>query len=180
MVNDQAKKKDAIQSLASRSGCSGTIGSLIAAVLDFFRQSYRALATLNYQYESRQRFLGWPLLSINLGFDSSTGKMRQAKGFIAIGTRATGILSFGFFISRGIVAIGGIAFGLGTVSLFSIAIISVTVFGLDFVSVSFFAVGYLAVGVLALGYKSVGIPAIGKEVVGIICAGRQVNSLFPP
>jgi len=180
MVNDEQKKKEAIQSLASRSGCSGITGSVLAVIVDFFRQFYRALATLNYQYESRQKFLDWPLLSINIGFDSSTGKMRQAKGLIAIGSRATRILSFGFFISRGLIAIGGIAFGLGTVSLFSIAIIPVSVVGLGLVSVSVFAAGYLAVGVLALGYKSAGIIAIGKEVVGIICVGNQINSLFSP
>jgi len=171
---------NSVRSLANRPGCLGVVGSILAVVLDFFRQFSKALATVTYEYESKRKFLGLPLLSINLGVDATTGTMRHARGFIAIGTRATGVLSFGFFVSRGVVAIGGIALGLGTVSLFSIALISVSVFGLGIVSVSVFAIGYLAVGIFALGYKSVGILAIGKQVVGIICIGEEVNSLFSP
>jgi len=180
MDQQEARKTDAIQSLANRPGCLGVVGSILAVVLDFFRQLNKALATLTYEYESKRKFLGLPLFSINLGFDTTIGKMRHARGFIAIGTRATGVLSFGFFVSRGLIAIGGIALGLGTVSLFSIALISVSVFGLGIVSVSVFAIGYLAVGVFALGYKSLGILAIGKEVVGIIGIGQEVDSLFSP
>lgn len=151
-------------------------GGIVKRILNILRRITEAMASLNYQYESKQKLLGWPILSINLGF--SEGEMRQARGWVAIGTRATGILCFGIFVSRGLISIGGIAIGLGTVSVFGLGLITVSILGLGLVSVSAFAAGYLAVGILAVGFKSVGILAIGKEATGIICIGQEINSLF--
>ncbi len=180
MAQNEINDSSAVRTIANRPGCLGKVGSILALITDFFRQLTRALNTLTYQYESRRKFLGLPWLSINLGFDTPNGKMRHAKGIIAIGSRATGVFSFGFFLSRGLIAVGGVAIGLGSVSLVGLALISVSVIGFGVVSVSVFAFGYIAIGVLALGYKSIGIIAIGKEVVGIIGIGQEVNSLFTP
>jgi len=152
---------------------------VFASIRNFFERFVGAFAALNYQYESKHRFLGLPLLSIDIGFDTKQ-QMRHARGWTAIGTRATGLFAFGFFMARGLFAVGALAIGIGTVSLASIGLITVSVFGVGFVSVSVFAFGYLAVGILAIGYKSVGIIAIGREVVGIIGVGTQVDSLFSP
>jgi len=152
---------------------------LLARVLESLQRLVAAFVSLNYQYESTTKLCGWPLLSINIGFDTNA-QMRHAKGWVALGTRATGFAAFGFFVARGVFALGALACGVGTVSLASIGIITVSVIGLGVVSISAFAVGYLAVGVLAIGYKSVGIIAIGREVVGIIGIGQEVDSLFSP
>ena len=164
--------------LSSRKGCSGKIGAMVTAIVNFFQRLQHVLSTFTYQYESGRKIFGFPLISVNFGFDTTADEMRHAKGVIAIGTKATGIISFGVIFSRGLLALGGLCFGFLTVSLASIAVVSVSVFGLGLVSVSVFAVGYIAVGVLALGWKSLGIIAIGKEVVGIICFGQKVDSLF--
>jgi hypothetical protein len=172
--------KNPISNLASRSGCCGVIGSVLVVVIDFFRQFGNAIASLTYQYESKRRFLGLPLLAINIGFDDSDGIPRLARGVIAIGNKATGFVALGIFRARGLFAIAPIAVGLGAVGIAGIGLISVSVIGLGIVSVSVFAVGYLAVGILALGYKCVGIVAIGQEVVGIIGIGEIINVLFSP
>jgi hypothetical protein len=166
------------QDRSSLAGSSGRF-KLLARVSESLQRFVAALVSLNYQYASKRRLFGWPLLSINLGFDTN-GQMREAKGWVAIGTRATGIFAFGLFVARGIFAVGTLALGLGTVSLASIALVTVSVVGLGVVSVSVFAVGYLAIGILAIGYKSLGIIAIGRDVIGVVGIGQHVDSLFSP
>lgn len=169
----------AIANPTARPGCLGKIGSVLALFVDFYRHLCMALESLPYEYESPRKLFGWPLLSINLGFDNPHGEMRHARGVIAIGNRATGIIAFGIFVARGLFTVALIATGLVSVSIASVALLSVSVVGLGIVSVSVFAVGYLAVGILALGYKCVGIVAIGQEVVGIIGIGKRVRTVFP-
>ena len=177
-LRESASGKDPIMSLASRPGCLGMLGSVLAPFVDFFRQLGRGLASLPYEYESPRRMLGLPVLSVNLGFDNPGGRMRSARGVIAIGNQATGIIAFGLFVARGMFAVAPITVGLTGVSVAGIALLSVSVVGVGIVSVSVVAVGYLAVGILALGAKCVGIVAIGREVVGIIGIGRVSRLLF--
>ena len=172
------RKPDSKTNLSEKHGCAGFLGSILGVISHFYHQLIKILAGLNYEYESDRKLFGLPLISVKLGLNTNDNSMRHARGIIAIGTKATGLFSFGLIYSRGLVAIGAVSFGLVTVSMVSIALVSVSVFGLGFVSVSVFAFGYLAIGVLAIGYKSIGIIAIGKEVVGIICYGQKVNSLF--
>ncbi len=163
-----------------RPGCSGRIGALIFRYRDFFRRFNAVFAATPYEYESPRKIFGWPLLSINLGFDNPGGKMRHARGIIAIGNQATGVLAFGLFLACGAFAIAPIAAGGLAVSVASAALVSVSVVGVGIVSVSIFAVGYLAVGILALGIKSVGIVAIGQGAVGILGIGQEVHAVFSP
>lgn len=177
-LNSDLTNPDA--SPASRPGCLGRVGSVFTLFAAFYRHLCKALESLPYEYESPRKFLGLPLLSINLGFDNPYGKMRHARGIIAIGNQATGVIAFGFFVARGVFTVALIATGLVSVSIGSIALLSVSVVGLGIVSVSVFAVGYLAVGILALGYKCVGIAAVGQDVVGIIGIGQKVRAVFSP
>lgn len=180
MQTSQANSKETIPSLTTRPGCLGKVGSVLALIVDFYRCLCKALETLPYEYESPRKFLGLPLLSINLGFDNPGGQMRHARGIVAIGNQATGVIAFGIFVARGIFTVALIAVGLVSVSIASVALLSVSVVGFGIVSVSVFAVGYLALGILAVGYKSVGIVAVGKDVVGIIGIGQRVRAVFPP
>jgi len=50
--------------------------------------------TLNYYYESPYKIFNLPLLSVNLGQDTLQGKMRQAKGIVAVGFDVVGIIGF--------------------------------------------------------------------------------------
>jgi hypothetical protein len=180
MKTSETNSNDIVPSLTTRPGCLGKVGSVLAFFIDFYRHLCKALESLPYEYESSRKFLGLPLLAINLGFDNPHGKMRHARGIIAIGNQATGIIAFGIFIARGVFTIALLAIGFVSVSIASVAACSVSVFGLGFVSVSVFAVGYLGVGILAIGYKCVGIVAIGQDVVGILAIGQRVRAVFSP
>lgn len=167
-----------------RRGAGGKPGviakSFFAPFLDLYRRLCRALESLPYEYESPKRFLGLPLLSINLGFDHPAGKMREARGIIAVGNLATGVIAMGIFVARGLFTIALVSYGAVSVSIAGVALLAVSIVGLGVVSVSVFAIGYLAVGILALGYQCVGIVSIGREAVGIIGIGQKVRALFSP
>lgn len=180
MSISDANSKSGIPSLTTHAGCLGKIGFVLAFFIDFYRHLCKALESLPYEYESSRKFLGLPLLAINLGFDNPHGKMRHARGFIAIGNQATGVLAFGIFIARGVFTVALLAIGLVSISVASVAVCSVSVFGLGLVSVSVLAIGYLAVGILAIGYKCVGIASIGQNVVGIVAIGQRVRAVFSP
>ena len=106
------------------------------------------------RWQSRRKFLGLPLIDINFGnpnagslIDRATmsacadGPRQIARGWIAFGDRAYGIL-----FASGNIAIGGIAFG-----------------GL---SVGIIAFGGAAVGLLAIGGGALGVAALGGMAIG--------------
>jgi hypothetical protein len=154
------------------------VGSWFSGVRGFFRRASRRFATTPYEYTSPRSFLGLPLLSINLGPDNPGGQMRQARGVIAVGNQATGILAFGVFTARGLFAIALFAVGLGTVSIGGLGVVAVAVAGVGLVSVSAFALGYIAVGIFSIEYHSVGIVALGREVVGIVGIGQATRAIW--
>lgn len=97
-------------------------------------------------WTSAVRFLGLPFIDIQMspascGYLGGNAKRRVARGWIAVGDSATGVLLAVGGIARGIVAIGGVSFGL----------------------VSF---GGLAIGLLSLGGGAIGVIAIGGGAIG--------------
>lgn len=122
-----------------------------------------------FEYKSKRKLCGLPLLHVVHGRDPKTGGVRTAKGFFAFGDKARGVFAFGsmaygFFafggLATGVVAFGGAAFGL--ISMGGLAL------GLLFASGGF-SIGTLAVGGFALGYH-----AYGGIVAGWYGAGGQV------
>lgn len=111
-----------------------------------------------YEYTSRIRILGIPLVSIRL---KNRGFV-VARGIIAIGNVAVGVISLGG-CSLGILSLGGIAGG---------------VLALGGVAAGLAAFGGAAFGVLAMGGAATGIyaaggAAVGEQVaVGAAAAGR--------
>lgn len=94
-----------------------------------------------WRYQSRRRWLGWPLVDVHVG-----GSRRGvARGWLAIGDLALGGVAFGG------VAVGGIA--VGGVALGGIAVGGA-------------AAGLLAVGGTALGWGAVGGLAVGGLAFG--------------
>jgi hypothetical protein len=86
----------------------------------------------NYEYKSEVELFGLPLIHVAQGIDPTTGRLRVAKGIIAIGNIAIGVfalggLSFGGLtiggISIGILALGGLALGGVTLGGLSIGLI---------------------------------------------------------
>jgi hypothetical protein len=64
-----------------------------------------------YEYRSRRKLFGLPLVHIASSRDPSGQRMRLASGIIAIGDMAIGVLAFGG-ISLGVISFGGISVGL--------------------------------------------------------------------
>jgi len=105
-----------------------------------------------YEYRSRARLFGLPLVHVASGFDPKTGRMRVARGIIAIGNIAFGVLAIGG-ISFGILAFGGLALGIAVFGGLAAGLYA----ALGGVAVA----GYWAVGGLAIsGYVAVGGMAI--------------------
>lgn len=116
-----------------------------------------------FEYVSKRKLFGLPLLHIVLGpaLDPGTGKIRIAKGVVAVGGIAYGGL-----------AIGGAAFGLISFGGFSAGLLAAL--GGAALSVGF-AAGGLAVGMVAVGGFAVGYYALGGGAFGIHALGGNVR-----
>ena len=109
-----------------------------------------------YEYKSKSRFLGLPLVHVATGWDPATRQRRIAKGVVAVGDIALGVVAVGGLAIGGI-AVGGAA--LGGVALGGAALaVLLAVGGL--------AVGGVAIGGLAIGYYALGGGAFGAHPVG--------------
>lgn len=107
-----------------------------------------------YEWKSEATYLGWPLVHVAWGRDEH-GRLRVAKGVIAIGQFAIGAITIAQF---GI----GLVFGFGQ-------------FILGLTAIAQFAAGaYLGVGQFAAGYVAIGQFAFGHFALGLAAAGRYV------
>lgn len=138
----------------------------------------RATAARGVRKRSNTCLFGLPLYDIALGPDPETGEMRgHARGIVAIGDFATGVLALGG-IARGGFAVGGIAVGLvcfGGLGAGGLAIAGVV---LGLIAIGGLAVGGVALGGVALGYYACGGAAFGKYVVGGIAQDPEAVRFF--
>ena len=116
--------------------------------------------TARRRYQSERTFLGLPLVSVAFGRDAN-GKPGHAKGWLAIGDKATGVFAMGGR-AFGVVALGGIAIG---VLAFGGVSIGLLIAAGGFAAALGFAFGGLAVGSLAAGGFAIGYMAIGGMVI---------------
>ena len=108
-----------------------------------------------FEYVSKRKLFGLPLVHVVLGppLDPATGRLRIAKGIIAMGGIAMGWLAIGG-VALGLVSLGGVGLGL--------------LAALGGVGVSLgFAAGGLAIGFVAIGGCAVGYYAFGGGVFGV-------------
>lgn len=107
--------------------------------------------TWGFEWRSATEVLGWPLVHVAVGRDSR-GRLRVAKGIIAIGQFGVGLITVAQF------GLGFLA-GLGQVicGLTAIAQVAIT---------AWFALGQVAVGYVAIGQAAVGYYALGQVAVG--------------
>lgn len=110
---------------------------------------------LHYEYKSKHKLFGLPLIHINIGIGP-----HRAKGIIAVGVAATGLISIG------LVSAGMFSFGLATLGLLAIGIFSLGCFSAGAVTIGMIAVGAVAVGIMTFGAVSVGGFAFGALSVG--------------
>jgi hypothetical protein len=120
-----------------------------------------------YEYRSEREVFGLPLVHIvsGRGMDLATGRIRVAKGIIAIGPVAVGGFAFGG-VSLGLVSFGGLALGLIALGGGAIGVL--------------LAGGGLAIGAVAIGGGAMGYYAFGGGVLGVHAFGgnaRDPNTL---
>ncbi len=124
-----------------------------------------------YEYVSSLKIMGLPL--VHVAFGPLHGRPRGiAKGVIAIGDTAFGVLFALGGVAVGGLALGGVSFGLLTLG--GVAIGGVAVGGL---AVGVIAVGGLALGGLALGGGAIGYYAYGSGAIGVHAVGGGVVTL---
>ena len=107
-----------------------------------------------FEYKSEKILFGLPLVHIVMdpAIDPATGKLRVAKGIVAIGGIAIGWLALGG-LALGLIAFGGVGLGL----LAAIGGLGISLG---------FALGGLAIGGCAVGYYAIGGGAFGAHAVG--------------
>ena len=103
-----------------------------------------------FEYCSPCTFLGLPLVHIRWKCVTA-GRTLPAKGWIAIGNRAYGII-----FAAGTIAVGGISWGPLAVGLVALGGCGVGLFAFGGLAVGFAAMGGAAVGYLALGGGAIG------------------------
>ena len=116
---------------------------------------------LHYEYVSKTRLFGMPLVHVNFGLG-----VYRAKGVIAIGNVATGFVSLGL-VSVGLVSLGVVAVGLLAFGTLALALL----LGAGAIALGALAFGGIAVGVLAFGGLTVGYIAVGGMAVGQFAMG---------
>lgn len=108
-----------------------------------------------YEYRSKAKLFGLPLVHIATGIDPATGKKRIAKGIIALGDVAIGAF-----------ACGGLALGGFTVGGASLGVVSIGGMAVGILlGLGGMGVGYVAFGGLAIGYYACGGAAFGAHVI---------------
>lgn len=111
----------------------------------------------SYEYRSKTTIMGWPLVHIAQGIDPQTGRLRVARGIIAIGNLAIGAIAIGG-MSLGGITLGGLSLGLfafGGVSLGAVAVGGIAL------------ALYLAVGGMAISLNyAIGGLALAPHAIG--------------
>jgi len=116
-----------------------------------------------FEYVSKRMLFGLPLVHIIMGpaLDPASGKLRVAKGIVAIGGIAMGWIALGG-VAMGLITFGGVGLGL-LAALGGLAISGG------------FAAGGCAIGAIAVGGFAVGYYAVGGGAFGVHAVGSNVQ-----
>lgn len=136
-------------------------------------QSAQLQQWAGYEYKSKATLFGLPLVHVAQGRDPETGRIRVAKGVIAIGGVAIGGLTLGG-TCLGVICLGGLC--LGIVSLGGIAIGALLAAG--GLAVGAFAVGGLAIGYVAIGGAALGAYALDAQHTNPEAITKLLRNLF--
>ncbi len=127
-------------------------------------EQYRELGR---RFTSSKIVRGLPLYEI-VTVPGRTPGSNHARGWIAIGPKATGAVAIGVIargiISIGVVSIGGISLGATSIGVLSLGVLAI----------GGIATGVTAIGVFAQGVVGVGVAAQGSVAVGVLARGRVV------
>lgn len=120
-----------------------------------------------YEYRSEATLFGLPWVHVVRGRDPATGRLRVAKGVVAVGEVAVGGL-----------AIGGLACGLLSIGGCSLGLLALGGAALGGVALGGLAVGIVAAGGLAVGIWATGGAAIGWKAIGGWAASWDARNAF--
>lgn len=126
---------------------------------------------LRFEYISKRKWLGIPLVHINLGFGCRAHGI-FAIGLIAVGFVSIGLLSVGF-LALGVLAVGLLAFGSIAFGGAVFGGIALGIFAFGGIAVGVISFGGLAVGNFALGGLATGRIAIGDWASGWLAVGKS-------
>lgn len=115
------------------------------------------------EFTSHETLFGMPLLHYTRGKNPETGKIKTARGVVAIGQRAVGGIAIGQ-MATGVIAIGQLAIG--------------GMLGIGQASTGIIAIGQLAISMLfALGQAGVGFVVISQFGFGVFCLSQLAHGL---
>ena len=126
-------------------------------------------AYAGYEYRSETQIAGWPLVHIAQGIDPATGRLRVARGIIAIGNVALGVFAVGG-LAVGVVSLGGISLGLlalGGVALGGVAAGGLAVATTLALGGAAFSLKY-AIGGLAVAPHTIGPEGVDPELLELL------------
>ena len=143
---------------AARYADAAEMGAAIEAFVDAERNSAASSPPPKQggEWTSKQRLFGLPLVHIATGYDPLTGRIRIAKGIIAIGNVAVGGVAVGG-VSLGAIAIGGVTAGIASLGGVALAL-------------------WMAFGAVTVGMDPRGVIAIGPEGTRVDGASRRRTS----
>lgn len=119
----------------------------------------------HYEYKSKAKIFGLPLIHINIGKG-----FFKAKGIIAIGNIALGIIPMGFL------SLGILSFGLLSLGLLAIGSIALGLLAIGGIAIGLLAIGGIAIGVYSVGGLSIASKiALGGYAKGDIAIGEYVS-----
>jgi hypothetical protein len=123
----------------------------------------------SFEYQSKRRLWGMPLLHVVHGRDPATGRVREARGVFAFGDKARGVVAIGGR-AHGVFACGGMASGVVAIGGLAVGLISMGGAALGLL----FALGGLSIGALSFGGLAMGYHAIGGLAIGWFGVGGEV------
>ncbi|MBI3876120.1 MAG: protein kinase [Verrucomicrobia bacterium] len=123
-----------------------------------------------FDYKSKTELFGLPLVNICSGTDPTTGRVRIAKGIIAIGDKAKGVIALGG-VATGVFAFGGVAIGVFAFGGSALGVFSFGGLALALV----FAIGGLAAAPYVFAGIGIGYVAVGGMMFGVHTAGGNAD-----
>ncbi|MDY3281289.1 helix-turn-helix transcriptional regulator [Dysosmobacter sp.] len=141
-LDDLVREERALPEPGAAESLSPELADRLEQKLDALTGDCRRSWGPYFQYTSKTRILGLPLVSVRFGRDRHPSENTLAVGVIAVGNFSVGVVSVGL-ISAGVFSLGMIAFGL-------------------------LALGTVSIGYAALGVSAVGVCAAGVAAAKII------------
>jgi zinc protease len=115
-------------------------------------------------YRTRAALFGLPLIDINVADPMPPRQPLVARGWIAIGDDARGILLAIGGKARGLIAVGGLAIGGVSIGGVAVGIIALGGLGLGVLGVGGLGIGIFGIGGMAIGWQAVGGGALAWDV----------------